>query len=82
MARKGELVKKTLTFYEYTTVCHKYVVDVDVPDGTDLEEWIREQDETDGLGEIYGNVIPKEVSNEVEGMEVWDSESGQLLLQY
>ena len=74
-------MKKTLTFYEYTTVCHKYVVDVDVPDGTDLNEWVFEQDATEGLGELYGNVIPKQVSNEVEGMEVWDSD-GQLLLQY
>ena len=76
-------MKKTLTFYEYTTVCHKYVVDVDVPDGTDLEEWIQEQDETDGLGELYlRDRHPSQVSNEIEGMEVWDSESGQLLLQY
>ena len=74
-------MKKTLTFYEYTTVCHKYVVDVDVPDDADLNEWVIEQDETDGLCELYGNVIPKQVSNEVEGMEVWDSD-GQLLLQY
>ena len=74
-------MKKTLTFYEYTTVCHKYVVDVDVPDGTDLKEWVFAQDVTEGLGELYGNVIPKQVSNEVEGMEVWDSD-GQLLLQY
>lgn len=75
-------MKKTLTFYEYTTVCHKYVVDVDVPDDADLTEWVVEQEETNGLSELLYLGVGKEISNEVEGMEVWDSESGQLLLQY
>jgi len=74
-------VKKSLTFYEYTTVCHKYDVEVDVPDDADLNEWLIAEDEAIGLAEIYGNVLPKQISNEVEGLEVWDSE-GQLLLQY
>ena len=74
-------MKKTLTFYEYTTVCHKYDVEVDVPDDADLNEWLIDEDEAVGLAEIYGNVLPKQISNEVEGLEVWDSE-GQLLLQY
>jgi|TARA_R100000084_G_scaffold106975_2_gene66031 hypothetical protein len=74
-------VKKTLTFYEYTTVCHKYDVNVEVPDDADLNEWLITEDEAIGLAEIYGNVLPKQISNEVEGLEVWDSE-GQLLLQY
>ena len=75
-------MKKTLTFYEYTTVCHKYDVEVDVPDDADLNEWLIDEDEAVGLAEIYGNVLPKQISNEVEGLEVWDSESEQLLLQY
>mgnify|MGYP003115277454 CR=1 FL=1 len=74
-------MKKTLTFYEYTTVCHKYDVNVEVPDDADLNEWLITEDEAIGLAEIYGNVLPKQISNEVEGLEVWDSE-GQLLLQY
>ena len=74
-------MKKTLTFYEYTTVCHKYDVEVDIPDGADLNEWVIEQDETDGLGEIYMRVLPKQISKEVKGMEVCDSE-GQLLFQH
>ena len=74
-------MKKSLTFYEYTTVCHKYDVEVDVPDDADLNEWLITEDEAIGLAEIYGNVLPKQISNEVEGLEVWDSE-GQLLLQY
>ena len=76
-------MKKTLTFYEYATVAHKYDVEVDIPDGTDLTEWLDEQDKPSmgGLGELYGDVLPKQVSSEVEGMEVWDSE-GQLLFQY
>lgn len=74
-------MKKTLTFYEYTTVCHKYDVNVEVPDDADLNEWLITEDEAIGLAEIYGNVLPKQISNEVEGLEVWDSESGQLLLQ-
>lgn len=75
-------MKKTLTFYEYTTVCHKYVVDVDVPDDADLNEWLLDEDEANGLSELLYDTLGKEISNEVEGMEVWDSESGQLLLQY
>ena len=75
-------MKKTFTFYEYTTVCHKYVVDVDVPDDADLTEWVSEQEETNGLSELLYGAVGKEISNEVEGLEVWDSESGQLLLQY
>ena len=76
-------MKKTLTFYEYTTVCHKYDVEVDIPDGTDLTEWLDEQDKPSmgGLGDLLYGVAGKEVNNEVEGLEVWDSE-GQLLLQY
>ena len=74
-------MKKTLTFYEYTLVCHKYDVNVEVPDDADLNEWLITEDEAIGLAEIYGNVLPKQISNEVEGLEVWDSE-GQLLLQY
>ena len=74
-------MKKTLTFYEYTTVCHKYDVNVEVPDDADLNEWLITEDEAIGLADIYGSVLPKQVSNEVEGLEVWDSE-GQLLLQY
>ena len=74
-------MKKSLTFYEYTTVCHKYDVNVEVPDDADLNEWLITEDEAIGLAEIYGNVLPKQISNEVEGLEVWDSE-GQLLLQY
>ena len=76
-------MKRTLTFYEYTTVCHKYTVDVEIPDDAlSVQEWLLDEDETVGLAELYGNVLPKQVSNEVEGLEVWDSESEQLLLQY
>ena len=74
-------MKKTLTFYEYTTVCHKYTVEVGIPDGTDLTEWLVAEDEEIGLGELYGDVLPKQVSSEVEGLEVFGSD-GQLLLQY
>ena len=74
-------MKRTLTFYEYTTVCHKYTVDVEIPDHTDLTKWVSEQDETNGLSELLYGALAKEVSNEVEGMEIWDTESGQLLLQ-
>ena len=75
-------MKKTLTFYEYTLVCHKYDVNVEVPDDAlSVQEWLIDEDEAVGLAEIYSNVLPKQVSNEVEGLEVWDSE-GQLLLQY
>jgi hypothetical protein len=76
-------LKKTLTFYEYTTVCHKYTVDVEIPDDAlSVHEWLLDEDEKVGLAELYGNVLPKQVSNEVEGLEVWDNESEQLLLQY
>ena len=78
-------MKKTLTFYEYTTVCHKYDVEVDVPDDLNgelsINEWLLAEDEAIGLADIYGSVLPKQVSNEVEGLEVWDSD-GKLLLQY
>ena len=78
-------MKKTLTFYEYTTVCHKYTVDVEVPDDLNgelsINEWLVAEDEAIGLGDLYGDVLPKQVSSEVEGLEVFDSE-GQLLLQY
>ena len=78
-------MKKTLTFYEYTTVCHKYTVDVEIPDDLNgelsINEWLVTEDEEIGLGELYGDVLPKQVSSEVEGLEVFDSE-GQLLLQY
>ena len=75
-------MKKTLTIYEYTTVCHKYTVDVEIPDDAlSVKEWLLDEDETVGLAERYMNVPPKQISNEVEGLEVWDSD-GQLLLQY
>ena len=74
-------MKKTLTFYEFATVCHKYDVEVDIPDGTDLTEWLAAEDEEIGLGELYGDVLPEQVSSDVEGLEVFDRE-GQLLLQY
>ena len=75
-------MKHTLTFYEYTTVCHKYVVEADVPDGADLTEWLLDEDEANGLSELLYDALGKEISNEVEGMEVWDSDGQQLLLQY
>ena len=76
-------MKKTLTFYEYTTVCHKYTVDVEIPDDAlSVQEWLLDEDEAVGLAELYWDVIPKQVGNgRVEQVEVWDSD-GQLLLQY
>lgn len=74
-------MKKSITFYEYTTVCHKYQVEVDIPDDVDLREWLEEQDETGGLSDLLFNVGGKEVSNEVEGLEVWDNETKELLIE-
>lgn len=70
--------KRTFTIYEYETVCTKYVVEADVPIGIDSEQFVDEMETTDGwvLGE------GKKVSTELSGREVWDTNTGQLLLQY
>jgi hypothetical protein len=76
-------MKKSITFYEYTTVCHEYQVEVDIPDDVDLREWLEEQDETGGLSDLpyKYKVYGKEISNEVEGLEVWDNETRELLIE-
>jgi len=70
--------KRTFTIYEYETVCTKYVVEADVPIGIDSEQFVDEMETTDGwvLGE------GKTVATELSGREVWETETGQLLLQY
>ena len=70
--------KRTFIIYEYTTVCTKYVVEADVPIGIDSEQFVDEMETTDGwvLGE------GKEVSSGLSGREVFDRETGHLLLQY
>lgn len=70
--------KRTFTIYEYETICTKYVVEVDDYDAIDPEQYVDEMETTDGwvLGE------GKTVFDEMTGREVWDTETGQLLLQY
>jgi hypothetical protein len=70
--------KRTFTIYEYETVCTKYVVEVDVPIGIDSEQFVDEMEGMDGWELGKG----KTVSTELSGREVWDTETGQLLLQY
>jgi len=72
------MTKRTFIIYEYETICTKYVVEEEVPIGLDSEQFVDEMETTDGWDLSEG----KTVSTEVTGREVWDSETGQLLLQY
>ena len=69
--------KRTFTIYEYETICTKYVVEVDVPIGLDSEQFVDEMD-LDGWELGKG----KTISTVLSGREVWETETGQLLLQY
>ena len=70
--------KRTFTIYECETVITKYVVEADVPIGIDSEQFVDEMETTDGW--VLG--VGKTISNELSGREVWDTETGQLLLHY
>jgi len=72
------MAQRTFTIYQYETVCTKYLVEVDVPDGIDPEQFVDEMDTKDGwvLGE------GETVSSGVSGREVFDYDSGHLLLEY
>jgi len=70
--------KRTFTIYEYETICTKYVIEREVPVGTDSEQFVDDMETTDGWNLSEG----KTVSTEVTGREVWDTETKQLLLQY
>ncbi len=70
--------KRTFTIYEYETIVTKYVVEVDVPIGIDSEQFVDEMETKDGwvLGE------GETVSSGLSGREVFDYDSGHLLLEY
>jgi hypothetical protein len=70
--------KRTFTIYEYETIVTKYVVEVDDYDAIDPEQYVDKMETTDGWVLDKG----KTVSTELSGREVWDTETGQLLLQY
>lgn len=71
--------KRTFTIYQYETVCTKYVVEVDVPIGIDSEQFVDEMESAEDDWDLSDGDT---VSAEVTGREVWDTETGQLLLQY
>ena len=71
--------KRTFTIYEYETICTKYVVEREVPDDLDAEQFVDEMETTDGWNLTEKG---KTVSTELSGREVWETETGQLLLQY
>ena len=73
------MAERTFTIYEYETICTKYVVEVDVPDGIDPEKFVDEMESAEDDWDLSNG---KTVSSEVTGREVWDTETGQLLLQY
>ena len=72
------MAQRTFTIYQYETVCTKYLVEVDVPEGIDAEQFVDEMETKDGwvLGE------GETVSAGLSGREVFDRETGHLLLQY
>jgi hypothetical protein len=72
------MAQRTFVIYEYETICTKYLVEVDVPDGIDSEKFVDEMETTDGWDLSDG----KTVSSGVSGREVFDYDSGHLLLQY
>jgi len=70
---------RTFTIYEYETVVTKYVVEADVPIGMDSEKFVDEMESAEDDWDLSDG---ETVSSEVTGREVWDNQTGQLLLQY
>jgi len=69
---------RTFTIYEYETVVTKYVVEADVPIGMDSEKFVDEMESAEDDWDLSNG---KTVSAEVTGREIWDDQTGQLLLQ-
>ena len=76
-------MKHIIQIYEVEEVAVKYQIEIEVPDGKDLQEFLDEQViERDYIGDMISeSEIPgKQTSSTLVLREVWDSD-GKLLLE-
>lgn len=76
-------MKHTIDIYEVEEVAVKYRIEIEVPDGKDLQEFLDEQVmEGDYIGDMISESgIPgKQTSSSLVLREVWDSD-GNLVLE-
>lgn len=71
--------ERTFTIYEYETIVTKYVVVVDDYDDIDPKQYVDEMESAEDDWDLSDG---KTVSAEVTGREIWDNQTGELLLQY
>jgi len=66
---------ETITIYEYESVVVKHTIDINVPEGIAIDDFVRQIDEEDGWSSLIDGTTGKNISQECDHIEVWHSPS-------